>query len=58
MIPCCSTAPSARPSDPVRMAAAFKAAIEAGHAARLAGVMANQDFAVATAVAGNPFLIN
>ena len=46
-------------SDPVRMAAAFKAAIEAGRTARLAGVMAKQDFAVATTpVAGNPFLIN
>ena len=46
-------------SDPVRMAAAFKAAIEAGRTARLAGVMAKQDFAVATTpVTGNPFLIN
>ena len=46
-------------SDPVRMAAAFEAAIEAGRTARLAGVMAKQDFAVATTpVTGNPFLIN
>ena len=46
-------------SDPVRMAAAFRQAIEAGRTARLAGVMAKQDFAVATTpVTGNPFLIN
>ncbi|MCA0327767.1 MAG: thiazole synthase [Proteobacteria bacterium] len=44
--------------DPVRMAGAFGQAIEAGRAAYLAGVMAKQDFAVATTpVAGNPFLI-
>ena len=37
----------------------IKAAIEAGRTARLAGVMAKQDFAVATTpVTGNPFLIN
>ncbi len=46
-------------SDPVRMAAAFKQAIEAGRTAYKAGVMAKQDFAVATTpVTGNPFLIN
>ncbi len=45
-------------SDPVGMAAAFRQAIEAGRAARRAGVMARQDFAVATTpVTGNPFLI-
>ena len=45
-------------SEPVRMAGAFRQAIEAGRAAYLAGVMARQDFAVAsTPVAGNPFLI-
>jgi thiazole synthase len=45
-------------SDPVRMAGAFRQAIEAGRAAYRAGVMAKQDFAVATTpVAGNPFLI-
>ena len=45
-------------SDPVRMAGAFGQAIEAGRAAYLAGVMARQDFAVATTpVTGNPFLI-
>ena len=44
--------------DPVRMAAAFGQAIEAGRAAYLAGVMAKQDFATATTpVTGNPFLI-
>ncbi|MDO5624266.1 MAG: thiazole synthase [Pseudomonadota bacterium] len=44
--------------DPVRMAGAFRQAIEAGRAAYLAGVMARQDFAVATTpVTGNPFLI-
>lgn len=46
-------------SDPVRMAGAFRQAIEAGRTARLAGVMAKQDFAVATTpVTGNPFLID
>jgi thiazole synthase len=45
-------------ADPVRMAGAFRQAIEAGRAARLAGVMARQDFAVATTpVTGQPFLI-
>ncbi|MDO5692807.1 MAG: thiazole synthase [Pseudomonadota bacterium] len=45
-------------SDPVRMAAAFRQAIEAGRTAYKAGVMAKQDFAVATTpVTGNPFLI-
>ena len=44
--------------DPVRMAAAFGQAIEAGRAAYLAGVMAKQDFATATTpVTGNPILI-
>ena len=46
-------------SDPVRMAAAFQQAVEAGRTAYKAGVMAKQDFAVATTpVTGNPFLIN
>lgn len=45
-------------ADPVRMTAAFKLAIEAGREAYLAGVMAKQDFAVATTpVTGNPFLL-
>ena len=44
--------------DPVRMAAAFGQAIEAGRSAYLAGVMVKQDFATATTpVTGNPFLI-
>ena len=44
--------------DPVRMAAAFGQAIEAGRSAYLAGVMAKQDFATATTpVTGNPILI-
>ena len=44
--------------EPVRMAGAFRQGIEAGRAAYLAGVMARQDFAVATTpVTGNPFLI-
>jgi len=44
--------------DPVRMAGAFRQAIEAGRAAYRAGVMTRQDFAVATTpVTGNPFLI-
>ena len=44
--------------DPVRMAGAFRQAIEAGRAAYRAGVMARQDFAVAsTPVTGNPLLI-
>ena len=46
-------------SDPVRMAGAFRQATEAGRTAHRAGVMAKQDFAVATTpVTGNPFLIN
>ncbi len=46
-------------SYPVRMAGAFRQAIEAGRAAYLAGVMARQDFAVATTpVTGNPLLID
>ena len=45
-------------ADPVRMAGAFRQAIEAGRAAYRAGVMATQDFAVAsTPVTGNPLLI-
>lgn len=45
-------------SDPVRMAAAFRDAVRAGRAAHQAGVMARQDFAVAsTPVTGQPFLI-
>ena len=37
----------------------FRQAIEAGRTAYRAGVMAKQDFAVATTpVTGNPFLIN
>lgn len=44
--------------DPVRMAAAFRSAIEAGRTAYQAGVMAKQDFAVAsTPVGGQPFLL-
>ncbi|MEZ5608289.1 MAG: thiazole synthase [Burkholderiaceae bacterium] len=44
--------------DPVRMAGAFRQAIEAGRSAHRAGVMARQDFAVATTpVTGNPLLI-
>jgi len=40
------------------MAGAFRQAIEAGRAAYRAGVMARQDFAVATTpVTGNPLLI-
>ncbi len=49
----------AQAQDPVRMAGAFRAAIEAGRSARLAGVMAQQDFAVAsTPVGGQPFLLS
>ncbi|WP_137893577.1 thiazole synthase [Ramlibacter sp. 2FC] len=45
-------------SDPVAMARAFRLAVEAGRTARLAGVMAKQDYAVAsTPVTGHPFLI-
>ena len=44
--------------DPVRMAGAFRQAIEAGRAAYRAGLMARQDFVVAsTPVTGNPLLI-
>lgn len=44
--------------DPERMAAAFKAAVIAGREGFRAGVMAKQDFAVATTpVTGNPLLI-
>jgi thiazole synthase len=40
------------------MAGAFRQAIEAGRSAFLAGVMAKQDFAVAsTPVGGQPFLV-
>ena len=46
-------------SEPVRMAGAFRQAVEAGRDAWLAGVMAKQDYAVAsTPVTGNPFLLN
>jgi thiazole synthase len=45
-------------ADPVRMAGAFKQAVQAGRDAWLAGVMAKQDYAVAsTPVTGQPFLI-
>ncbi|MDR2127519.1 MAG: thiazole synthase [Burkholderiaceae bacterium] len=45
-------------SDPVRMAGAFAQAVQAGRGAHLAGVMARQDFAVATTpVTGTPLLI-
>lgn len=45
--------------DPVRMAGAFRQAIDAGRSAFLAGVMAKQDFAVAsTPVGGQPFVLN
>jgi thiazole synthase len=48
----------AQSGDPVRMATAFAQAIHAGRGAWLAGVMAPQDFAVAsTPVTGQPFLI-
>jgi thiazole synthase len=44
--------------DPVSMAAAFRDAVAAGRAAYLAGVMAKQDFAVAsTPVTGQPFVL-
>jgi len=47
-----------RSPDPVRMAGAFRQAIEAGRAAYRAGVMAKQDFAIATTpVTSDPFLI-
>jgi thiazole synthase len=43
---------------PAAMAKAFRLAIEAGRGARLAGVMAAQDFAVAsTPVGGEPVLL-
>lgn len=45
-------------ADPERMAAAFKAGVVAGRTAYRAGVMARQDFAVATTpVTGDPLLI-
>ena len=45
-------------AQPVLMAQAFKQAIEAGRSAYRAGVMARQDYAVAsTPVTGNPFLL-
>jgi thiazole synthase len=48
----------AQARDPVRMAAAFRHAVEAGRCGWRAGVMARQDFAVAsTPVGGQPFLI-
>jgi thiazole synthase len=48
----------AQARDPVRMATAFRYAVEAGRGGWQAGVMARQDFAVAsTPVGGQPFLI-
>jgi thiazole synthase len=48
----------AQSRDPVAMARAFRLAVEAGRAAWHAGVMAKQDFAVAsTPVGGDPFLL-
>jgi thiazole synthase len=48
----------AQARDPVTMAGAFRDAVCAGRAAWRAGVMAKQDFAVAsTPVAGHPFLV-
>jgi thiazole synthase len=48
----------AQADDPVRMAHAFKLAIEAGRMAYEAGVMAKQEMAVpSTPVAGRPFLL-
>ncbi|MCL1961599.1 MAG: thiazole synthase [Desulfovibrionaceae bacterium] len=47
-----------RSPDPVRMAGAFRLAIEAGRAAYRAGVLPKQDFATATTpVTGNSFLL-
>ena len=49
----------AQARQPVAMARAFRLAIEAGRIARLAGVMAAQDFAVAsTPVGGEPLLLD
>ncbi len=49
----------AQAGDPVAMARAFRLAIEAGRAGRRAGVMAPQDFAVAsTPVGGSPVLLD
>jgi thiazole synthase len=48
----------AQARDPVAMARAFRDAVRAGRAAYHAGVMAKQDFAVAsTPVPGHPFLV-
>ncbi len=48
----------AQAREPVAMAHAFRLAIEAGRTARCAGVMAQQDFAVAsTPVGGEPLLL-
>jgi len=48
----------AQARDPVAMAHAFRMAIEAGRTARLAGVMARQDFAVpSTPVTGQAFVL-
>ena len=48
----------AQARDPVRMAGAFRHAVQAGRDGWRAGVMARQDFAVAsTPVGGQPFLI-
>lgn len=43
----------AQARDPVRMAAAFRDAVRGGRAARLAGLMAPQDFAVASTPVGD-----
>ena len=48
----------ARALDPVRMAEAFKLAVEAGRMAWEAGIMAEQDMAIATTpVSGRPFVL-
>jgi thiazole synthase len=48
----------AQARDPVRMAGAFRDAVQAGRSAWLAGVMAKQDFAVpSTPVGGEPVLL-
>ena len=47
-----------RALDPVRMAEAFKRAIQAGRLAWEAGIMAEQDMAIATTpVSGRPFVL-
>ena len=48
----------AQSHDPVRMAEAFKLAIQSGRLAYEAGIMAKQDMAVpSTQVTGRPFLL-